>query len=236
MVPLRPLVVASAGLLALTVLDWTIEGGSLLGLPYPLWVAVALIGNVALTLYAPRCKRALVAGFQKHLLNPVVRTLLRLDLPLGWNLLETRGRRTGRPHVVPVGNGLVGTQFWIIAEHGAESAYVRNLRCDPRVRIRIRQGGRCAWVSGTATVLDDDDPWARQRWLIGWRHPLRALNACVVRVLGTQLLTVRIDLDCPNATHTLSERETRPAAGEAGVTRAGHDRRTRRVETQDSPC
>jgi hypothetical protein len=44
-------------------------------------------------------------------------------------------------------------------------------------------------------VLVDDDPWARQRWLIGWRHPLRALNACVVRVLGTRLLTVRIDLD-----------------------------------------
>src|SRR5512144_2788273 len=121
----RPLVVASAGLLALAVLDGMIEGGSLLGLPYPVWVGAALIGNVALTLRAPHHKRAVVAAFQRYLLNPVVRALLRLDLPLGWNLLETRGRRTGRPRVVPVGNGLVGTQFWIIAEHGAESAYVR---------------------------------------------------------------------------------------------------------------
>jgi deazaflavin-dependent oxidoreductase (nitroreductase family) len=225
MVPVRPLVVASSALLALTVLDWVIEGGSPLGLPYPVWVAVALLGNVVLTMCAPRHKRAVVAGVQKRLLNPVVRALLRLDLPLGWNLLETRGRRTGRPRVVPVGNGLVGTQFWIIAEHGAKSAYVRNIRSDPRVRIRIRQGGRCAWVSGTATVLDEDDPWARQRWLIGCRHPLRALNACVVRVLGTQLLTVRVDLDGSSATRGLSERETRAA----GSTR-------RRAGTQDSPC
>jgi hypothetical protein len=55
-------------------------------------------------------------------------------------------------------------------------------------------------------VLDDDDPWAR-RWLIGWRHPLRALNACIVRVLGTRLLTVHIDLDGSDATHRPSDQK-----------------------------
>jgi hypothetical protein len=34
---------------------------------------------------------------------------------------------------------------------------------------------------------------------MGWTHPLRALNAMVVRVLGTSPVTIRIDLD-PAAT------------------------------------
>ena len=190
-----PLLTASAALAALMWVDWLIEGGSLLGVPYPVSATAALGGNVVLTLASPRSKRALVAGFQKYLLNPPIRMLLRLGVPLGWSLLETRGRRTGLPRVVPVGNGLVGTQFWIVAEHGDRAAYVRNIRADPRVRVQLRRGLRVVWVTGTATVLDDDDPWARQRRIVGGRHPLRALNAMIVRVLGTRLLTVRIDLD-----------------------------------------
>jgi hypothetical protein len=42
--------------------------------------------------------------------------------------------------------------------------------------------------------LDDDDPYARQRFL-SRRHPLRALNAAVVRLMGSDLLTIRIDLE-----------------------------------------
>jgi hypothetical protein len=47
------------------------------------------------------------------------------------------------------------------------------------------------WRSGTAHVLDEDDPRARLR-----RMGLR-LNALVVRLMGTDLLSVRIDLDPP---------------------------------------
>jgi len=50
------------------------------------------------------------------------------------------------------------------------------------------------WVAGTAHPLDDDDPYARQRTVARW-HPLRALNSAIVRVMGTDLLTIRIDLD-----------------------------------------
>jgi hypothetical protein len=42
--------------------------------------------------------------------------------------------------------------------------------------------------------LDDDDPYARQRFLSRW-HPLRALNVAVVRLMGSDLLTIRIDLE-----------------------------------------
>jgi hypothetical protein len=48
-------------------------------------------------------------------------------------------------------------------------------------------------MPGIAEILPDDDALARQRRIVGW-HPLRALNAMNVRVLGTDLLTVRVQL------------------------------------------
>src|SRR5437763_804384 len=92
-----------------------------------------------------------------RLLNPVVVRLLEAGLvPRGWALLETIGRRSGEPRRVPVGDGLRGERFWIVAEHGRHSDYVRNLEADPRVRVKAR--GR--WRTGTAHVLPDEDPRA----------------------------------------------------------------------------
>jgi hypothetical protein len=71
---------------------------------------------------------------------------------------------------------------------------VRNLLQDPRVRIKVRRGLRPVWREGVAHVLDDDDPYARQRFISRW-HPLGALNSAVVRLMGSDLLTIRIDLE-----------------------------------------
>ena len=94
----------------------------------------------------------------------------------------------------PIGNGLVDGTFWIVSEHGRGAGYVRNIQNDPRVRVKLRQGAKQGWRTGTAEVLFDDDPRERQR-KVSRGHPGRALNAFVVRTLGTDLLTVRIDLD-----------------------------------------
>lgn len=197
---LIPLLVASAVLCALMWAEWFFSRDSWFGVPYPLVISVALAINVVVTARRWRFKRTLVAGFQRFVMNPPVRILVRLGVPLGWSLLETTGRRTGQPRRVPVGSGLVGNQFWIIAEHGRRAGYVRNIDADPRVRVCLRHGWSMQWRSGIAYVLDDDDPYARQRRLVGWLHPLRALNAMVVRTLGTDLVTVRIDLS-PSADH-----------------------------------
>lgn len=128
---------------------------------------------------------------QKRLLNPAVRAGLERGLRVpGYALLETTGRRSGQRRTTPVGDGLVGDTFWIVAEHGRRAAYVRNLEADPRVRVRVR--GR--WRSGTASIRPDDDPRERQRTL-GRRRVSARLNAAAVRAFGTDLLTVRIDLD-----------------------------------------
>lgn len=71
------------------------------------------------------------------------------------------------------------------------------------MRLRLRIGLRYRRVEGIATILADDDATARQRRIIRW-HPLRALNAINVRVLGADLLTVRVQLaprPQPSAVH-----------------------------------
>ena len=188
------LATASVLLLGLCWIDWWYGGSAWFGVPYPWFVTAALLINIALTARWPTLKRTIVAGFQRWMLNPLVRLLQQVGLTLGWSLVETTGRRTGQRRVVPVGNGLVGSQFWIVAEHGLRAGYVRNLARTGRARA-IRDGWRLRWRTGIAHVLADDDPYARQRWLIGRRHPLRALNAMIVRVLGTEPVTIRIDLD-----------------------------------------
>jgi deazaflavin-dependent oxidoreductase (nitroreductase family) len=140
-------------------------------------------------------KRQLVHALQKYLLNPPIRILLAIGLaPPGYALLETVGRKTGKPRRTPVGNGSVDNQFWIVAEHGLEAGYVRNIKNNPRVRVKFREGFLMPWRTGTAHLLPDDDPRERQRWL-AHEHPGSASNAAAVRLFGTELLTIRIDLD-----------------------------------------
>ena len=131
-----------------------------------------------------------------RLINPPIRLLLsRGFVPRSYALLETTGRRSGLPRTTPVGNGLAGDKFWIVAEHGRHAAYVRNIAANPRVRVKVRDGFmRSRWLTGTAHVLPDDDPLERQRLLAG-NNLGRRVNAAAVRAAGTELLTVRIDLD-----------------------------------------
>jgi deazaflavin-dependent oxidoreductase (nitroreductase family) len=152
------------------------------------------LANLVLTARSRRVKALIVRTFQRWTINPLVRLLLSIGInPLGLAILETRGRVSGQPRRTPVGNGREGDTFWIIAEHGARAGYVRNIQRDPRVRVRLRMGWRFRWVPGIAEILPHDDALARQRRLIRW-HPLRAFNAMNVRVLGTDLLTVRVQL------------------------------------------
>lgn len=130
-------------------------------------------------------RRRVNTAVSKYLMNPPVRALARLRTPPGVAILETTGRRSGEPRRTPVGNGLDGNTFWIVAEHGRRAGYVRNIEANPRVRVKI---GR-RWRTGTAHPMPDDDPRERQRKM------RRSLNAAVVRAVGTDLMTVRIDLD-----------------------------------------
>src|ERR687883_113674 len=123
-----------------------------------------------------------------RLLNPVMVRLLEAGVvPRGWALLETTGRVSGQARRVPVGDGLRGETFWIVAEHGRHADYVRNIERDPRVRVKV---GR-RWLSGTAHVLDDDDPRERLRML---RRPL---NDSGLRARASEMVVGRVALAPP---------------------------------------
>jgi deazaflavin-dependent oxidoreductase (nitroreductase family) len=122
-------------------------------------------------------KRQLVRRFQRLVVNPIGR-----QLPV--TMLETTGRKSGQPRLTAVGGSVVENKFWMVSEHGEHSDYVRNIKADPTVRVRING----QWRNGTAHLLPDDDPRQRLR-------SLPRLNGGVVRTLGTDLLTIRVDLD-----------------------------------------
>jgi deazaflavin-dependent oxidoreductase (nitroreductase family) len=108
----------------------------------------------------------------------------------GYALLETIGRKSDKTRRTPVGNGCVGGQFWIVAEHGRKAGYVRNIEANPRVRLKLREGFRSRWHTGTTHILPDDDPRARQDWLARQVRGAES-NAAAVRLFETDLLTVR---------------------------------------------
>ena len=140
-------------------------------------------------------KHRIVHTLQKYVLNTPIKLLFAMGVaPPGYALLETIGNKTGKPRRTPVGDGWVGYQFWLVAEHGMKAGYVRNIAANPRIRLKLRHGILARWYTGTAHVLPDDDSRERQRWLAGKRPSSRG-NAAPVRLFGTELLTVRIDLD-----------------------------------------
>lgn len=130
----------------------------------------------------PGRRQRITSWFHRNLVNPVMRPLSRY-VP-GQVVLETTGRRSGLPRQTPVGGRIIDGSFWLVSDHGLRSQYVRNIAADPRVRLLI--GNR--WRSGTAHLMPDDDPRARLRRLPWW-------NSLMVRALGTNLLTVRVDIE-----------------------------------------
>ena len=143
---------------------------------------------------------------QNRVVNRVVGGLLNLGLgPPTYALLETTGRRSGRPRQLPVANGLDGDTFWLIAGLAEKAQYVRNIKADPRVRVkarpaRLRDGLRMCWRSGTARLMPEDNARERHHRL-GTGRPGYRLDGVLLRGLSTleggHMLTVRIELDPP---------------------------------------
>ena len=115
--------------------------------------------------------------FQRRLANPLMRRLPTQTL------LETTGRKSGQPRRTPLGGSRVGDQFWLVSEFGDKSQYVKNVKANPNVRVRLRG----QWHNGVAHLVPDDDARDRLR-------SLAKFNSFGVRTFGTNLLTIRVDL------------------------------------------
>ena len=131
-------------------------------------------------------KRRISTWFTAKVLNPGLRWALERGIfPKTHALLETTGRKSGQPRRIPIGNGLRGDHFWIVTEPGHRAAYVKNIKANPRVRVKV---GR-SWYEGNAQILEDDDPRERMR-MLG-----RTVNDALVRAVGTEQIVIRVDLD-----------------------------------------
>jgi deazaflavin-dependent oxidoreductase (nitroreductase family) len=143
---------------------------------------------------ASPARRRLVDRLQGAVINPLDKLAFTLGVPpRGDALLETTGRSSGLPRVTPVCDGTEGDTFWIIAQHGRSADYVRNIERDPRVRVRGSLSGT-GWRTGTAHILDDDDPRERMR-ILGRGNRWRRLCLQASAAVATDPVTVRIELD-----------------------------------------
>jgi deazaflavin-dependent oxidoreductase (nitroreductase family) len=131
---------------------------------------------------------------QRSVIDPLDKLAFALRIPPpGDALLETIGRHTARPRTTPVCDGTEGDTFWIVAQHGRSADYIRNIEANPRVRVKGSLA-RIGWRSGTAHILDDDDPAERAR-ILSRSNRWRRLCLQASGAIATSPLSVRIDLD-----------------------------------------
>src|SRR3954451_12577626 len=131
-------------------------------------------------------KRRVARFTTNRLVNPPVRAAIRAGLwPKANALLETTGRKSGLPRQTPVGDGLRGGEVWVVTEHGHAADYVKNIKANPNVRVKV---GR-KWYVGVAEILEPDDPLERMRWL------KRPVNDSMLRMVSTERLVIRVKLE-----------------------------------------
>ena len=95
------------------------------------------------------------------------------------------------PRQTPIGGHLEGSSYWLVAEHGAHSDYVRNLLANPQVRIKLRH----RWIRGTATLLPGDDGLARRRRLDRANKLSGRIDGVIFRAGASEPTTIRVDLE-----------------------------------------
>jgi deazaflavin-dependent oxidoreductase (nitroreductase family) len=112
-----------------------------------------------------------------RLVDPLVRRLLGMGLPMGPNtLLTIRGRKSGLPRSAGVALVDIGGRRWVISAYG-ETHWVRNLRAARRAVIQMR--GRAEPVQAVELTPAAAVEFFRevlQPYLRGMPLPIRAVG------------------------------------------------------------
>lgn len=80
--------------------------------------------------------------------------------------VTTTGRRTGRPHTIEIWFGERDGTLYLLSGGGDRSDWVRNIRNEPKVSVRIRGEDR----QGVARLVDDPDEDAAARRLLATKY------------------------------------------------------------------
>ena len=129
-----------------------------------------------------------MTGFRRALAHLFWRVVNPLTLRFGagrapwWVILETTGRRSGRPIHTPLARGpMTDATLWLVSVHGSQANFVKNLLAEPRVRVKHRG----AWREGRAGVEPIDPARLRQFNLYARMGPI---------TLGIDPVLVKVDL------------------------------------------
>ena len=71
--------------------------------------------------------------------------------------LTTRGRVTGRPHEIEIWFAVSGTTLYLMAGGGEQCDWVRNLRADPAVTVRVGDDTYAAHARVVDPNTDEDE-------------------------------------------------------------------------------
>jgi deazaflavin-dependent oxidoreductase (nitroreductase family) len=102
--------------------------------------------------------------------------------------LTTRGRRTGRPHEIEIWFALDRRTLYLLSGGGEKADWVRNLRADSAVAVRLRN----TTYDADARVVDEGEESERGRTLVFDKYQPR-YNGSLERWRRESLL-VAVDL------------------------------------------
>jgi len=77
--------------------------------------------------------------------------------------LTTRGRRSGQPHEIEIWFAVAGDTFYLLSGGGESADWVRNLRADPAVTVRV---GDAVWGGAARAVPVGTEEAAHARRLV----------------------------------------------------------------------
>lgn len=126
------------------------------------------------------------------LMNPVVAALDRVGIRSSLVVdLETIGRKSGEPRLVPLAGRADDTGVWVISQHGRRAGWAHNIAANPHVRVRVNG----EWRTGTATFQPDDDVRARACTFGGAGRLGQSATAWTMRAMESDPISVRITFD-----------------------------------------
>jgi deazaflavin-dependent oxidoreductase (nitroreductase family) len=85
--------------------------------------------------------------------------------------LTTTGRRSGQPRQIEIWFTEHDGRYYLVAEHGEQAGWVRNLRTDPRVTVRVDERvfpASARVVDAASDTVLRDDVRRRSERKYGW--------------------------------------------------------------------
>ena len=85
--------------------------------------------------------------------------------------LTTTGRKSGNPHEIEIWFGIQGNSLYLLSGGGDDSDWVRNLRANPNVTVRIAKHT----FTGIARIVSEDQEATMARHMLagkyqGWKE------------------------------------------------------------------